>query len=291
MQCPDGLFTHFEISPSNVENESSNYRELRNLVEAVEEEAKVGYLANLKFWLFTDNLTAKSCFLKGGSSSKALHDLVLRLKRVELEAGFTLYVVHVAGTRMIAQGTNGLSCRIILEGVMSGKSMLRFVPLAQSAMERQPNLVSYWQTCVGQALQFKVCVLKVEEWFQEGHGIIGGYRDIPKVWIPKHANNGRVYLCPPLPIIADVVLKDCLKLVQKRTDAYHIFLIPRLFSPAWLQMLYKLADLVFTIPVGAPLWPLNMHEPLFVGITLSFIRCRPWSLRGTLLLVELAGRL
>jgi hypothetical protein len=62
-------------------------------------------------------------------------------------------------------------------------------------------------------------------------------------------------------------------------------------DPAWLQMLYKLTDLVFTIPVGSPLWPLNMHEPLFVSITLPFIRCRPWSLRGMLLLVELAGRL
>jgi hypothetical protein len=63
----------------------------------MEEEAKVGYLANSEFWLFTDNSTAKSCFFKVGSSSKALHDLVLRLKRVELEAGFTLYIVHVAG--------------------------------------------------------------------------------------------------------------------------------------------------------------------------------------------------
>ena len=118
----------------------------------------------------------------------------------------------------------------------------------------------------------------MKEWFQEGHGIIGDYRDIHRGWISKHANNGRVYLWAPLPIIADVALEECLKSVQKRPNAYHIFLIPRLFFPAWLRMLYKLADLVFTIPVGSPLWPLNMHEPLFVGITLPFIRCRPWSL-------------
>jgi hypothetical protein len=87
------------------------------------------------------------------------------------------------------------------------------------------------------------------------------------------------------------VLKECLKAVQKRTDAYHIFLIPRLFAPAWLCMFYKLADIIFTIPVGSPLWPFNMNEPMFIGIALPFIRYRPWSLRGTLLLVELAGRL
>jgi hypothetical protein len=79
---------------------------LRNLVEAVEEEAKVGYLANSEFWLFTDDSTAESCFYKGGLSSKTLHELVLRLKRAELKAEFTLFVVHVAGMRMIVQGTD-----------------------------------------------------------------------------------------------------------------------------------------------------------------------------------------
>jgi hypothetical protein len=106
VQCPDGLFTCFGIWPSDVESESFNYRELRNLVEAVEEEAKVGYLADSEFWLFIDNLMAESCFYKGGSSSKTLHKLVLRLKRAELEAEFTLFVIHVAGMRMIVQGTD-----------------------------------------------------------------------------------------------------------------------------------------------------------------------------------------
>ena len=54
-------------------------------------------------------------------------------------------------------------------------------------------------------------------------------------------------------------LEECMKAMHKRTDAFHIFLIPRLFSPTWLRIFYKLS--------------------------------RPWSLRGTPLLVELAGRL
>jgi hypothetical protein len=198
---PDGLFTHFGIWPSDVESGSSNYQELRNLVEAMEEEAKVEYLANSQFWLFTDNSTAESCFYKGGLSSKTLHKLVLRLKRAELEAEFMLFVVHVAGMRMIAQGTDSLSRGIIFKGVMSGKNMLHFVPLAQSARERQPILVGFLQECVRQALQHKVKVLEVEEWFQEGHGIIGGYKDSHGVWIPRHAKNGRVYLWAPLPVI------------------------------------------------------------------------------------------
>ena len=69
-------------------------------------------------------------FLRGGSSSKLLHKLILRLSKTELEYDFTLYVVHVAGTRMIAQGTDGLSWGICLKGVMRGEDMLSFMDLS-----------------------------------------------------------------------------------------------------------------------------------------------------------------
>lgn len=288
---PDGLHTRYGIWPRDVEDESSNFRELKNLVDTVGEETRHGYLCGGELWLFTDNSTAESCIHKGSSSSKRLHDLVLRLKKLELEAGFTLFVVHVAGTRMIAQGTDGLSRGVFLEGVMAGRDMLAFVPLAEGATMRQPKLIEYVQEWVGAALHTKANILKVEEWFQEGHGISGGEKGAHGVWIPRHAPNGRVYLWTPPPVIADVALEECMKAIHKRTDAFHIFLIPRLFSPAWLRLFYKFADFMFVIPVGSPLWPHNMHEPLFVGISLPFIRCRPWSLRGTPLLVELAGRL
>ncbi len=44
------------------EEESSNYKELRNLVDTVSEEAKARRLRNCEFFLFTDNSTAESCF-------------------------------------------------------------------------------------------------------------------------------------------------------------------------------------------------------------------------------------
>jgi hypothetical protein len=99
---PDGLYGRFGLWGKDAEDQSSNYRELRNLVETVEEEAMAGYLTRGELWLFTDNSTAKGCFFRGGSSSKLLHELVLRLRTTELEYDLTLHVVHVAGTRMIA---------------------------------------------------------------------------------------------------------------------------------------------------------------------------------------------
>ncbi len=97
IERPNGLHMQYGLWPKDVEDQSSNYCELKNLVDRVEEESKAGYLQGSELWLSTDNSTAESCFHKGGSSSRLLHDLVLRLRKLELDGRFTLYVVHVAG--------------------------------------------------------------------------------------------------------------------------------------------------------------------------------------------------
>ncbi len=164
---PGGLHGWYGLWPRDVEDQSSSYQELRNLVDAVDEEAKE-----------------------------------------------------------IAQGTNGLSRGLFLEGVMVGRDMLSYVDLAKGAIKHQSKLVDYVQSWVRQALRREVKVLQVEEWFQEGHGILEGSKDLHGVWIPHHEPNGRVYLWNPPPVIADVALKECMKAIHKRTDAFHIFLIP-----------------------------------------------------------------
>ena len=87
-----------------------------------------------------------------------------------MDYGFTLHVVHVAGSRMIAQGTDGLSRGSSLEGVLQGDDMLSFVNLAQTAIERHPFLLDFVCSWVEPSLG--MChLLSVEEWFVEGHGI------------------------------------------------------------------------------------------------------------------------
>jgi hypothetical protein len=43
---------------------------------------------------------------------------------------------------MIAQGTDGCSRGVRLEGVMAGKDVLSFVDLGKSALERSPALLA-----------------------------------------------------------------------------------------------------------------------------------------------------
>ena len=230
---PGGLHGHYGLWGKDKENESLNYRELCNLVDTMEDEAKEEYLRNGELWLFTDNSTAESCFHKGGSSSKLLHELVLRLRKLEMDAGFTLHVVHVACTRMIMQGTDGLSRGIMLEGVVKGEDMLSFGVLSNTALERHPALLDFvrsWTTPIlGESKG-----LSVEGWFQEGHGITGGAKGRCGIWTPTHAAEGRSYIWAPPMVIADVALEECAKAIHKRTNAYHILIIPRLYTPLWL---------------------------------------------------------
>ncbi len=123
VEYPDGLHGRFGLWGRDAENDSLNYRELHNLVKMVEEEAANGV---------TNNSTAESSFFKGGSKSFLLHELVLRLWKVDLDKGFLLHLVHIASTQMIAQGTDGLLHGIYLEGVMSGNRMLSYINFAKS---------------------------------------------------------------------------------------------------------------------------------------------------------------
>lgn len=266
------------------ESESSNYKELCNLVETCEEEALAGRLFNAEFFLFTDNSTAEACFYKGSSTSKLLHELVLRLRKLEMDYNLTIHVVHVAGERMIAQGTDGGSRGSLLEGVLSGKPMLEFVDLAKTAIERHEPLLDWIRSWTDiQSLS----PMTPEEWFVEAHGICGGKINADGIWMPVHEKKNQAHLwCPP-PAVADAALEEVLKARHKRSDTYHIILIPRLMTPRWRRLYRKVVDFSCEIPAGSPHWPSNMFEPLWLGIVLPFSTHRPWQLKRAPLILEM----
>jgi hypothetical protein len=146
--------------------------------------------------MFTDNSTAESCFHRGTSKSPRLHALVLELRVLEITYGMALHVIHVAGSRMIAQGTDGCSRGSLMEGVMTGQNMLSFVDLGQSAVERHPPLLEWIRGWTGRK---GLEPLALEDWFVKGHGIIGGYKDDHGVWMPSHESGNNLHLWPPHP--------------------------------------------------------------------------------------------
>ena len=248
---------------------SSNYRELYNLVLRLETMVKDGTIPKgSEVFMFTDNSTAESAFFKGTSSSPLLFELVLRTKRLEMLGKVFVRVIWVAGTRMIEQGTDGLSRGDLMTGVMAGGDMLMYVPLNKSAEERQPGLVDWLKDCAP-LLDWKE--LGSKDWFDKA------FDDDNFIWLPP-------------PALADVAVDQLCEARHIRTRTGFIFACPALMTNRWRKKLGKVADCVFTVPVGSELWNKSQHEPLIVAFVCPFLYRRPWQVKQSKSLLDQVDR-
>jgi hypothetical protein len=195
-------------------------------------------------------------------------------------------VIHVAGERMKAQGTDGVSRGQLTEGVMNGESMFAFLPMHESALQQSALVKNWLKDTVGKDVTF----LTPDGWFERGHDHIYS----PKVgwdghWRPT-LRSGK-FVWTPAPAAAWVALEELRKARIKRQQSTHIFVCPRVMTPEWLKQLNKVADVVITVPVGHPAWPKEMYEPLLIGFVFPFVRHAPWQLRGTAKMFALERKL
>jgi hypothetical protein len=170
-------------SRTMVEEHNSNFFELSNLVHALEDLHQDGKLACQEIFMFTDNTTAEAAHFHGTTKSgKQLFDLVLRLRKIEMEGKCKIVLVHVAGKRMIWQGSDGLSRGDENAGVMNGEEMMSFVPLHLQAVDRSKNVLPWiWSWCGDKSGREKVSFLAPEDW-ASAHQESGTY-----VWSPPPA--------------------------------------------------------------------------------------------------------
>ena len=282
---------------SDMDDSSSNFRELGNLtdmVEALEEEEE---LEGSEIFIFTDNSTAERAFYNGTSSSKKLFELVLRLRLLETRSRCKIIIVHVAGTRMIDQGSDGLSRGSLSEGVMRGEAMSSFIPLHQNAFERNAKLRLWTDEFLsGSKQDDPLEYLEPLDWFERGHDLDGGDWELTmpapnkeRQWMPRY-KRGRYVWSPP-PGAAPAALEQLRKARHKRQKSTHLFICPRLLYPLWQRSLFRSADLILEIPAGHPAWPANMHEPLILAIYFPFISHRPWQLKRSPCLLDVEGYL
>lgn len=289
LQLPSGeLAYRFGLWGRDAESGSSNYRELRNLVEVLEEGVASKVLLGSEIFLFTDNSTAESAFYRGNSDNRDLFGLILRLRQLEMHGGVALHVVHIAGTRMVCQGTDGLSRGDLGAGVMVGDAMLSFVPLHLSALDRSPALLPWIQSWSPMST---IQPLSPAEWYERGHGLAGGGRNKDGLWMPALSTE-QWFLWAPPPTAAATALQELNISRHKRPTLGHLFVCPRLFTHKWRKQLFKLADVVFEVPAGCrSCWPMSAHEPVLIGLLLPFLPTPPWQHRQTQRVLELAGQL
>ena len=268
---------------------SSNYRELRNLVEGLEAMGKRGDLEGREVFLFTDNMVSESIASRGSSTSKALFELIVKVYILEMNFQCRIQFIHVAGTRMIASGVDGLSRGDMYEGVMKGVSMLQFVPLHKGAFEVSPPLlkwISSWAIDMGNEVE----VLDPEGWFVRGHDVVGGSTNCDGVWIPSY-RKGTMLWAPP-PAAARQAVEELRQARHKRQDSFHVFVCPRLMYDEWRKHQFKAADMILEMRAGvSDIWPKEMHETLIICFYFPYLNRNPWELKRTRLLVELEGQM
>jgi hypothetical protein len=275
--CGSGFNLRIGVWGEAEDPESSNWKEFSNIVESLEDEAGDGNLTNAEVFMFTDNATVEACASNGSSSSPKLLNLVVRLHALTSKVGVKINIFHVAGTRMIAQGTDGVSRGYLGQGVMAGEAMNIHIPIHLSAIERAPlDLVPWIQSWSGGK---ETVVLDEAGWFQAGHdiegwepGVLDGFNR------PVLAQRSRVYIWSPAPLAAEVAIAELRKARIKRQTSFHIFVCPRLCTTQWVKQLYRTSDIVFEVPIGFSYWPSCMHEPLLIGLVFPFLRVKPWQL-------------
>ena len=260
----DGLRYRFGVWGDGGEDSSSNYREMRNLVETLERVGLSGDLQGKEIFVFTDNATAESIAHKGSSTSPLLYDLVVRLYKLAMKFNCLVRIFHVAGSRMIAQGADGLSRGDLLAGSLNGKDPMSFIPTHLSAIQRSPSLKSWVTTWLSEGGAGNIVLLKPEDWFTRGHDIVGYEKNIDGVTIPIYEAGTYIWDAPPG--AARVVIEEIRQARHKRQKSTHVFLVPRLMMPEWRSQLYKSADLIFSLPAGHPHWDNSNHEPLTIAI-------------------------
>jgi hypothetical protein len=234
--------------------ESSNWRKFRNLLDAVQVESDAGRLAGRELWLATDNSTAAFAFSKGASKSRKLYEMVTQLRLMALRGNFVLYIFHISGTRMIQIGVDALSRGELHVGALRATETSA-APLHLSPIQGSPPI----RTWVESWTKDNAKIATPEDWVHEAQQAGGAnqlYQE-SQTW---------VWDLPPAAAIH--ALEELGNGRLKRHGVLRgVVLIPQLLQPEWSRRFTRVVDFYFVIPAGAiPAWPLNMHEPLTVGL-------------------------
>jgi hypothetical protein len=202
-------------------------------------------------FLYTDNHTAEGSYFRGTAKRRALFELIVTLYKLQMQFDFILYVVWIAGTRMIQQGTYGLSRGEENSLATCGMAVGGMVPLHLSATARSDMLEDWirgWSN-TGRKLE----VLEPRGWFTSGHRL-GSYG-----WLPA-------------PAAADAVIDQFCDALHKHPSCFHVFAIPLLMTNRWRKQLLKATDVYFVLKAESMIWNNSQHETLDIFISLPLSR-------------------
>jgi hypothetical protein len=167
---------------------------------------------------------------------------------------------------------------------MQGVPMASFLPFHLPSIDRSPALLSWLQSWIP---LLAIRPLQATDWYERSHGLSGGTYSSSGLWRPTFTTEDW-FLWDIVPGAAMAALDQLSTSRLKCPHLNHVFICPKLLTQYWRKKLHKICDLVLEIPAGAcPFWPLTMHEPSLIGLTLRFTLCSPWQLRQSPSILEM----
>ncbi|KAL7571902.1 hypothetical protein ACA910_006539 [Epithemia clementina (nom. ined.)] len=97
-----------------------------------------------------------------GAKLPEVLSLMFRLHQILIKGYLFIHIIWVAGKRMIAQGSDGLSRLDLANGVMQGINMLKYMPLHLTA-ERQGIQIRWFIKSITQELSMPWQYLSPDE--------------------------------------------------------------------------------------------------------------------------------
>ena len=120
-----------------------------------------------------------------------------------MEGTLRIKVIHVAGTSMIVQGTDGLSRVLTMYGFISGEDMMSFVYLNLITLQLLYNLPEWINSWWGQS---KEAPLMTEYWLIKDQGINGNFTKSEGHNIPVTIKQG-FFIWSPLNYAGDIEIE------------------------------------------------------------------------------------
>lgn len=233
---------------------SSNWKELRTLLHALERERHTERVRGCTVFYFTDNMVTYHIAHSGGSSSPELHKLLRRLKGLELELELHLEVVHVPGKHMIDQQTDGLSRGLAFSNSRLVRSPTKELLRLFSGVRYTPHLVPWVLHQAGRS------------------SLLGSVRFMDSLggWSFTDVAN-HTTLWAPLPEWAGQVVSSVMHAwIEQPWNTEAFFVIPRIFQRRWGRISKHIVEVAVVDPQYVPGFTdsdipvVILHLPCFV---------------------------
>jgi hypothetical protein len=246
----------------HVHHFDSNWKEARTLLWTMERlhgRGQQNRVRGATLFYFTDNIVTYYVIQNGSSSSPVLHDLVRAVKHLELLLECRVEVIHVPGTLMIVQGTDGLSRGLSMAQTRQPTSSLTIAAQVLAAVPFSPSLGGWLLEQVG----LPACL----PYTQCGTTTAWSFELI----------FGKLSIWNPTPEIARQALRAFLDIwVEGATTTSAIFVIPRVLQRDWGYLSKHVHEIAVVYPRDLPSdIAIVSHVPFVILYVPRYVRSMP----------------